>query len=312
MLPPQSAPLVTALFEEPSMPPSISRRGALIGAAVVFAVQRAQARSSSEELKFFTAHLTALEEKAGGRLGIAVFDTGSGKRFAYRGDERFPMCSTFKVLVAAAILARADAGKERLDRRLSYGTRDLLDYAPVTRAHIAEGSMTLEALCAAAIEMSDNTAANLLLQVIGGPPGLTAFLRSQGDERTRLDRNEPELNESAPNDERDTTTPTAMLATMDGFLIGDALTAASRVLLQGWMINCKTGAQRLPASIPNSARIGHKTGSGERGTSNDIAIVWPAGRKPVLITTYLTGSPAKPSERDAVIAECGQIAFASL
>lgn len=294
------------------MQPSISRRGALIGAAVVLATRRAPAQSPHEELKSFTAHLAALEEQAGGRLGIAVFDTRSGKRFAYRGDERFPMCSTFKLFLAAAILTRVDAGKERLDRRLSFGNSDLLDYAPVTKAHLDEGSMTLEALCAAAIEMSDNTAANLLLQVIGGPHGLTAFLRSQGDERTRLDRNEPGLNESMPGDERDTTTPAAMLASMDRLVLGDALTPASRVLLQGWMINCKTGAQRLPASIPNGARIGHKTGSGERGTSNDIAVVWPAGQKPVLITTYLTGSPAKPGERDAVIAKCGQIAFASL
>jgi beta-lactamase class A len=172
--------------------------------------------------------------------------------------------------------------------------------------------MTIEALCAAAVEVSDNTAANLLLLAIGGPPGLTAFLRSQGDERTRLDRNEPDLNESAPSDERDTTTPAAMLATMDRFVVGDALAPASRTLLQGWMINCKTGAQRLPAAIPDGARIGHKTGSGERGTSNDIAVVWPAGRKPVLITVYLTGSPAGSGERDAVIAECGRIAFANL
>jgi beta-lactamase class A len=293
------------------MPSSISRRGALIGAAVL-AVPRARAQSSAEELRSFTARLRALEERAGGRLGIAVFDTGSGKRFAYRGDERFPMCSTFKILVAAAILARVDAGKERLDRRLSYGASDLLDYAPVTKAHLAEGNMIVGALCAAAIEMSDNTAANLLLQVVGGPPGLTAFLRSQGDEMTRLDRNEPELNESAAGDERDTTTPTAMLTNMDRLLVGDALTLASRVLLQGWMINCRTGEQRLPTSVPNGARIGHKTGSGEHGTSNDVAVVWPVGRKPVLITTYLTGSPAKPSERDAVIAECGRITFASL
>jgi beta-lactamase class A len=293
------------------MPPFISRRDALIAAAVVFAA-RAQAQSSGDEQKSFAARLAALEEQAGGRLGVAVFDTGSGRRFAYRGGERFPMCSTFKVLVAAAILARVDSSEERLDRRLSYGKSDLLDYAPVTKAHLVEGSMTIEALCAAAIELSDNTAANLLLQVIGGPPGLTAFLRLQGDERTRLDRNEPGLNESAPGDERDTTTPAAMLATMDRLVLGDVLTPASRSLLQGWMINCQTGAQRLPAAIPDGARIGHKTGSGERGTSNDIAVVWPTARKPVLITTYLTGSPAKPDERDAVIAGCGRIAFASL
>lgn len=288
------------------MLPSVSRRGALIGAAAAFAVRRAQAQSSAE------ARLAALEAQAGGRLGVAVSDTGTGKRFAYRGEERFPLCSTFKILAAAAVLARVDAGRERLDRHLSFGESDLLEYAPVTRAHVAEGGMTVEALCTAAVEVSDNTAANLLLRVIGGPAGLTAFLRSQGDERTRLDRNEPELNEAAPGDERDTTTPVAMLATMDRILVGDALTSASRALLQGWMIDCKTGAQRLPAAVPGGARIGHKTGSGEHGTSNDVAIVWPAGRKPVLITTYFTGSPAEPGERDAVIAACGRIAFASL
>ena len=294
------------------MPSYTSRRSALIGIAAVFAVGRAQAQSSDEAPKAFTDRLATLEKQAGGRLGVAVLDTSGGNRFAYRGDERFPMCSTSKFLTAAAILARVDASKDRLDRRLSYGESDLLEYAPVTKAHLVEGGMTIEALCAAAIEMSDNTAANLLLQVIGGPLGLTAFLRSQGDERTRLDRTEPELNESVPGDDRDTTTPTAMLTSMSRFLVGDALKPASRTLLQGWMIDCKTGAQGLPASVPNGARIGHKTGSGEHGTSNDIAIVWRVGRKPVLITTYLTSSPADPSGRDAIIAECGRIAFASL
>lgn len=294
------------------MATSISRRGALIAVAAVFALRRARAQSSSNETNAFAERLAAIEKRAGGRLGLAVSDTGSGRRFAYRGDERFPMCSTFKVLAASAILARVDAGKERLDRRLSYGKDDVLDYAPVTRAHLAEGGMTIEALCAAALEVSDNTAANLLLRAMGGPPGLTAFLRSQGDATTRLDRYETELNEALPGDERDTTTPAAMLAIMDRFLVGEALTPASRALLQGWMIDCKTAAQRLPASIFPGAHIGHKSGSGERGTSNDVAIVWPAGRKPVLITAYFTGSTADPGERDAVIAECGRIAFANL
>jgi beta-lactamase class A len=294
------------------MPVTVSRRDALIAAATIFAARGAQAQSVDEDPKSFNSRIAALEERAGGRLGVAVLDAGSGRRFAWRGDERFPMCSTFKLLAAAAILARVDAGKERLDRRLSYGKGDLLDYAPVTREHLAEGSMTIEALCAAAIEMSDNTAGNLLLREIGGPPGLTAFLRSQGDDVTRLDRVEPELNEAAPGDERDTTTPAAMLVSMERLVTGDALTPASRAVLQGWMIDCKTGGQRLPASVPDGARIGHKTGSGERGTANDIAVVWPAGRKPVLIAAFLTGSPAKPAERDAAIAECGRIIFASL
>jgi beta-lactamase class A len=294
------------------MPLLISRRSTLIGAAVILAGSRAQAKSPAADPTVFTERLAVLEARAGGRLGVAVLDSGSGERLAYRGDERFPMCSTFKFLAAAAILARVDSGKDRLDRHMPYGQSDLLEYAPVAKEHVVEGSMTLEALCAAAVEMSDNTAANLLLQVIGGPADLTAFCRSLGDERTRLDRIEPFLNEALPGDERDTTTPAAMLACMGRLLLGDVLTPASRAFLERWMINAKPGPKRLPASVAAGAHIGHKTGTGERGTSNDIAIVWPAERKPVLIAAYLTGSPGKPDARDAVIAEAGRIVFESL
>ena len=294
------------------MPLLMSRRSTLIGAAAMLAGSRVQAQSPAADPAVFAKRLAALEARAGGRLGLAVLDSGSGVRLAYRGDERFPMCSTFKFLAAAAILARVDAGKDSLDRPIPYSPSDLLEYAPVARAHVAGGSMTLDALCAAAVEWSDNTAANLLLQVLGGPAALTAFCRPLGDERTRLDRIEPQLNEALPGDERDTTTPTAMLASMGRLLLGDALTPASRTKLEGWMINAKPGPKRLPASIPAGGRIGHKTGTGERGTSNDIAIVWPAGRGPVLIAAYRTGSPATPDERDAAIAEAGRIVFESV
>jgi beta-lactamase class A len=291
----------------------ISRRSALLGAAAAaLAAGCVHAQAPLADPKAFTQGLAALEARDGGRLGVAVLDSGGGQRLAYRGDERFPMCSTFKFLAAAAILAQVDAGKERLDRRMAYSQGDLLEYAPVTKAHVAEGSMTLEALCAAAIEMSDNTAANLLMQVLGGPAAITAFCRSLGDEKTRLDRIEPFLNEAMPGDERDTTTPAAMLGCMDKLLLGDALTPASLAYLERWMIDAKPGAKRLPASVPPGARIGHKTGTGERGTSNDIAIVWPAGRKPVLIAAYLTGSPGKFDAREATLAEAGRIVFANL
>jgi beta-lactamase class A len=286
--------------------------GLSLGALAMLAASRSARAAETGTEGAFAERLAMLEARSGGRLGVAMFDSGGGKRLAYRGDELFPMCSTFKFLAAAAILARVDAGKERLDRRLSYGQSDLLEYAPVTKEHAGEGSMTLEALCAAAVEMSDNTAANLLLQVLGGPSGITAFCRSLGDEKTRLDRIEPFLNEALPGDERDTTTPLAMLGCMDRLFLGDALTPASRAHFEGWMLNARPGAKRLPAAIPEGARIGHKTGTGERGTSNDIAIVWPAGGKPVLVAAYLTGSPRKTEERDAVIAEAGKIAFASL
>lgn len=290
--------------------PVMTRRetlGLSLGAVLTLAGGRSPRAAGSAGERFAT-----LEARAGGRLGVAVLDSQSGTRLAYRQDERFPMCSTFKFLAAAAILKLVEAGKDRLERRVAYGREDLLTYAPVTAAHVAEGSMTLEALCAAAVEMSDNTAANLLLQALGGPGEFNSFCRSLGDGTTRLDRLEPALNEAAPGDDRDTTSPTAMLHCMERLLLSDALTAASRAHLERWLVNAKPGPNRLPAAIPPGARVGHKTGTGERGTSNDIAIVWPAGRKPVLIAAYLTGAPGNGDARDAVIAEAGRIAFAML
>lgn len=290
----------------------VTRRGVLglsLAGLVALGASRSARAAASES---FADRLAALEARAGGRLGVAVLDTNGATRLAYRGDERFPMCSTFKFLLAAAILQSVDTGKEHLDRRISYGQGDILEYAPVAKEHVGEGSMTLEALCAAALELSDNTAANLLLQVLGGPAAFTAFCRSLGDETTRLDRIEPALNEALAGDDRDTTTPMAMLGCMEQVLLADALTPASRAHLEHWMVSAKTGPKRLPASIPAGARVGHKTGTGERGTANDIAIVWPFDRKPVLIAAYLTGAPGSADARDAVIAEAGRIVFASL
>ncbi len=159
-----------------------------------------------------TSALAALEGRYGGRLGVAAVNTANGERIVHRAQERFPMCSTFKLLAVSAVLSRVDAGTIQLDRHITYGKADLLEYAPVTRAHVSSGYMTLQALCEAAIEYSDNTAANLLLRTIGGPPSVTAYARSLGDDMTRLDRNEPSLNTAIPGDERDTTTPAAMSA----------------------------------------------------------------------------------------------------
>jgi beta-lactamase class A len=162
----------------------------------------------------FQNRIAAIETRTGGRIGVTALDTGSGKRLGYRSEERFPMCSTFKFLAAAAVLKRVDEKQDQLDRFIHYDARDILEYAPVTKAHLKDGRMTLRDLCAAAIEQSDNTAGNLLLDVIGGPSGPTNFARSLGDGMTRLDRKEPELNSAIPGDERDTTTPAAMCADM--------------------------------------------------------------------------------------------------
>lgn len=148
-----------------------------------------------------------VERRLGGRLGVAVLDTHTGHRVGYHEGERFPMCSTFKLLAVTAVLSRVDGSQEQLDRRIAYGESDLLEYAPVTRAHVGEGGMTLGDLCAAAIEQSDNTAANLILGTLGGPSAVTAYARSLGDSVTRLDRTEPTLNDWQPGEQRDTTSP---------------------------------------------------------------------------------------------------------
>ncbi len=254
--------------------------------------------------------LSTIERRVGGRLGVAMLNTASGRHFEYRATERFPMCSTFKFLAAAAVLDQCDQKKQQLDRRIPYGQEDLLEYAPVTKQHLAEGSMPLGELCAAAIEYSDNTAGNLLLQVIGGPAKLTKYLRSLGDEITRLDRNEPSLNTAIKGDLRDTTTPASMLYDMEKLLIRDALSTSSKQQLETWLIANTTGAKRLRAGLPTNWRIGDKTGTGENGATNDIAIVWPPDQAPILVTAYLVDSTASSADREAAIAEVGRLVAA--
>jgi beta-lactamase class A len=288
---------------------TMHRRLFLAGLAASVAYVRALAAAPSPEERVTLANkrLTEIEARKGGRLCFFVRDTGTGATIEHRADERFPMCNTFKLLAAAAALKHVDQGAERLERKIAYGPSDLLEYAPIAKAHVAEGGMTVADLCAAAIDWSDNTAGNLVLQSIGGPAGFTQFARSLGDEVTRLDRNEPTLNESLPGDERDTTSPRAMAATMQKVLVGDALSDASRSQLQTWLIGDKVGDKRLRAGLPPSWRIGDKTGTGERGSTNAVAILWPPGRAPLIATVYYTGSSASVDARNAVHKEIGAL-----
>ena len=255
--------------------------------------------------------LANLERRIGGRFGLAALDTGSGRRLAHRGEERFPLCSTFKVLLAGAVLARVERGQERLDRPIAYTKADLLAHAPVTAARVDEGRMTVEALCAAAVEASDNTAANLLLEALGGPGALTAFVRGLGDPVTRLDRTEPALNTALPGDPRDTTSPAAMVETLKALLLGGALSPASCQCLEGWMQSSATGQARLRAGLPAGWIAGDKTGTGERGTVNDVAILRPPGRAPILVAAYITGSRAPMKDCETALAEAGRIVAAA-
>ena len=290
------------------MPSQFTRRATIAGAAAMLLPLPAIAAVGSGDFKIAEARLAAIEARISGRLGVAVLDSGSGARIARRADELFPMCSTFKCLAAAAVLRAVDAGTLRLDQRVPYGTSDLLDYAPVTKAHAGDGAMTLNDLCAAAIEVSDNTAANLMLRELGGPQALTRFIRTLGDDVTRLDRNEPSLNSAIPGDARDTTTPNAMLVSLRALLLGDALSEKSRAQLETWLLNCKTGGNKLRAGLPAAWRVGDKTGSGANATSNVIAILRPPGRAPLLAAVYCTGSTTAASkDLDAAQADVGRL-----
>ena len=281
---------------------------AALAGALLHRVRPVSAAQASDALSRAFADI---EAKVGGRLGIAVHDTGSGLRVSHRGDERFPLCSTFKLLAAEAILARVDAGTERLNRSVPIRAEEIVTYSPGTEKHVG-GSMSLAAICEAAITLSDNTAGNLMLAAIGGPEALTAYARSLGDEATRLDRTEPTLNDVTPGNPQDTTTPAAMVDDLDALLVGDALSPASRDQLAAWLIANKTGDARLRAGLPADWRAGDKTGTCNASTANDVGLAWPPDREPVLIAVYLADTTAPREAQNAALAEVGRAVAAAL
>ena len=254
-----------------------------------------------------TAELAALERRLGGRVGVAALDMGSGARIEYRADERFPLCSTYKFLLAASVLGRADRGDEDLNRRILFGKDDLVSFSPATRGRIDRDGMSVAELCEAALVVSDNTAANLLLSTLGGPAGLTAFAKTLGDDATRLDRPEPALNEAKADDPRDTTTPAAMLGSLRRVMLEPTLKTESRDRLAAWMFAGTTGVARLRAGLPKTWRVADKTGTGENGAAGDIAVIWPPDRAPLVVAVYLAGSKASLIQIDAAIAQAGRL-----
>ena len=279
---------------------------ALLGCRVSFA------GDVEDTSKTAAGRIAAIEQRVGGRVGVAALDSGTKRRIEHRANERFAMCSTFKLPLAAAVLHRVDEGKERLDRMITYTEADLLEHAPVTKKNIGEGGMSVEALCDAAMTYSDNTAANLLLATLGGPSGLTNFFAKLGDKVSRLDRNEPTLNDVAPGDPRDTTTPSAMLTSMQALLLGDALTSGSRSKLEDWMARNTTGAQLIRAGVPSDWRVGDKTGRGAQNSINDVAILRAPEGAPILLCIYSSGSKAPVAEREAAVAETAKIVVEAL
>ncbi len=252
--------------------------------------------------------LAAYERQTGGRIGLYTENLATGAKIAWRANERFVMCSSFKASLAALVLARVDRGQDRLDAMIAYGPADVPDWwAPVAKANLAKGALSVEAMCAAAVEYSDNTCANALLARVGGPTAMTAFWRSIGDGVSRLDHNEPMLNRSPPGDPHDSTTPAAMAGNLRRFLLGDVLSPASRGRLTAWMIDCKTGDNRLRGGLPKTWRIADKTGNNGKDAAGDIAVVWPPSGKPVLISAYVQGGSPTDAQIASVFAEVGRM-----
>jgi beta-lactamase class A len=283
----------------------ISRRDFAFGAATLCVAGRPSLAQPSLQAEF-----ARIEKEISARLGVAVLDTRDGSATGYRADERFPMCSTFKALAAAAVLSRVDAGKEQLDRRVRYEAKHLVTYSPVTEKNVETG-MTLAEICEAAVTLSDNTAGNLQLAAIGGPEGFTAFVRTLGDRVTRLDRIETALNEATPGDPRDTTTPAAMTENLRKLVLGDALSGKLRAQLRTWLVANKTGDTRIRAGVPAGWIVGDKTGTGGRGSNNDVGILWPPGRAPLVVSIYLTECEASMKQRNAAIAAVAMAIAAS-
>jgi beta-lactamase class A len=295
---------------------ALTRRATLLGGFALTAC--AQSAIADQELNYTPPpddpRFAAIEARIGGRVGVAAWNAGTDAWLHHRAGERFAMCSTFKWMLAAQMLWNADRDPRSLVSPTRFDRSDLLEYAPVAHARIGDAEsaeLTVEEMCEAIVVVSDNTCANVLLDLAFGPTGFSNFIRVMGgDHITRLDRTEPTLNEVPPGDERDTTTPEAMTSSLRRFLLTDTvLSERSREKLIGWMVASTTGRERLRAGLPSDWRVGDKTGTwnGTTNAANDVAICWPPGRAPIIIACYLSASTASPAERNAAHAEVARI-----
>ena len=283
----------------------ITRRLALAAPLAAFAASSVWASSGIQ------ARLRALESRSGGRLGVAVLDTATGRLVGNRINERFAMCSTCKALAVAFVLSRVDRNVERLDRRVNFTEQDLVSPFKATKPHVGAEGMTIAALCEAAIMVSDSTAANLLFASFGGPTALTAYLRSMDDPVTRLDRMEPALNIVKAGEIHDTTSPAAMARTLRRLLLDNALSGTSRGLLTGWMIGAIDAAKhRLRVGLPVGWRIANKPGTWKKIATNDMGVIWPPGRAPIVVTAYLGEAPGSVESQEAILADVARIVAA--
>lgn len=301
--------------------PNLSRRGLILagGAAALAGSSLAGCSEKVQKVIGFGTRMVEIIKHHGGKVGVScrIGSAGGDNGLNIQSDDRFAMCSTFKWVLAANILQLADGGALKLDQAVKYGQGDLLDYAPVTKANVGKGRMTVAELCSAAVSKSDNTAANLLLPLAGGPAGLTAFVRNLGDAVTRFDRTEPSLNTNTADDERDTTTPSAMTGLLQRVFTTSVLKTDSLATLKDWMVATETGAQRIRAGVPAGYVVGDKTGTGENGACNDVAVIWPPDRDgkpqdPIFLAIYTSGGTLDAAGREQTIADTTKLVFDTL
>ena len=255
--------------------------------------------------------LAALEQAAGGRLGVAAWRQGSELRVAYRADERFPLASTFKAMLAGAVLARSVSQPGLLDQHVRYEKKELVTYSPITEKHLADG-MSVADLCAATLQYSDNSAANFLMTLLGGPQAVTAFARSIGNTVFQLERWETELNSAIPGEVRDTASPASMAHSLQQLLLENSLPAPQRQQLDAWMRGNTTGDKRIRAGVPAGWQVSDKTGSGAYGSVNDIGVAYPPSGAPLVIAVYYTREQKKADTNQDIITAATRIVTAAL
>ncbi len=248
-----------------------------------------------------------IERQLDARVGFAAYDLETEQRWEYNADQLFAMSSTFKTLACAALLQRVDEGSEQLERRVKVSASDIVTYSPVTEAYADSREISLFELCEATMTTSDNTAANLILQAMGGPQAVTEFVRELGDSVTRLDRWETELNEAIPSDERDTTTPNAMVSNLEKLVVGNALSPQSKNQLREWLVNNEVADGLFRSQMPDEWVIGDRTGAGGFGSRSITAVIWPPEREPTIVAFYITETDASFEERNTAIAELGSV-----
>jgi beta-lactamase class A len=284
-----------------------NRRSLLRFAATLpFAFAFKARAADTSEARSVEGQLAKLEQTAGGRLGVSALNTANGTWIGHRADERFPFCSTFKVILSGAILARSTQAAGFMQQRIRYAQSDVVHYSAVTAEHIGDG-MTVAELCAAAIQHSDNTAANLLIKLLGGTDAVTAYARLIGNDVFRLDRLETSLNDAVPGDPRDTATPASMVRSLHTLTLGDTLPIAQRTQLLDWLRGNQMGSKRIGAALPAGWTMGDKTGTGDYGTANDLAVIWPPSRPPLILGIYHTQPGQDAKARDDVVAAAARI-----